>query len=250
VDLHSATANTPGRIRLHGAQSHRQPARQQGRSRATTSARQLLRSTGLPHGTPDARAHKTSNHLGACGGSALGKRLTSSERTIMRITRRQWLALASGLAASVGAASAFAAGRVIRVSLWDRGAMPMNWQGQGTMMGRGALGQNMPMAHMGISVSTSTVAAGVVTFEVKNASKDLVHEMVISPIKDGRTALPYIQATNKVDEDAAGHLGEVAELAPGKSGALKLTLKPGRYILYCNVAGHYALGMWTLLTVK
>jgi uncharacterized cupredoxin-like copper-binding protein len=27
-------------------------------------------------------------------------------------------------------------------------------------------------------------------------------------------------------------------------------LKPGRYILYCNIPGHYALGMWTLLTVK
>jgi uncharacterized cupredoxin-like copper-binding protein len=168
----------------------------------------------------------------------------------MTITRRKWLALASGLAASVGAASAFAAGRVIRVSLWDRGAMPMNMQGQGPMMGMGAGGQNMPMAHMGINVSSHTVAAGVVTFEVKNASKALVHEMVVSPIKDSKTPLPYIQATNKIDEDAAGHLGEVAELAPGKSGALTLTLKPGSYILYCNVAGHYALGMWTLLTVK
>lgn len=31
----------------------------------------------------------------------------------------------------------------------------------------------------------------------------------------------------KVDEDAAGHIGEVAELETGQSGALTMTLKPG-----------------------
>jgi uncharacterized cupredoxin-like copper-binding protein len=167
----------------------------------------------------------------------------------MSITRREWIALASGLAASLGAGAAFAASRVIKVSLWDTGATSMSMQGQGSMMGMGAGGQKMPMAHMGIKVSSATVAAGVVSFDVRNDSTVMVHEMVISPIKDSKTPLPYNQSTNKVDEDAAGHLGEVADLAPGKSGALKLTLKRGRYILYCNVAGHYALGMWTLLTV-
>jgi len=117
-------------------------------------------------------------------------------------------------------------------------------------MGMGKIGNNMPMAPMGIRVSSHTVAAGEVTFEVTNTSKQMVHEMVISPVKDMNTPLPYDKAGNKVDEDAAGHLGEVAELEPGKKGALKLTLKPGRYLLYCNVPGHYALGMWTLLTVK
>jgi uncharacterized cupredoxin-like copper-binding protein len=107
----------------------------------------------------------------------------------------------------------------------------------------------MHMAHMGIKLSSHTVRAGKVSFEVRNDSKALVHEMVISPIKDTRTPLPYDQAQNKVDEDAAGHLGEVAELEPGKSGSLTLDLKRGRYVLYCNVVGHYALGMWTVLTV-
>ena len=66
---------------------------------------------------------------------------------------------------------------------------------------------------------------------------------------DPNTPLPYDETLMKVDEDAAGHLGEVAELAPGQSGALRLTLKPGQYILYCNIPGHYAVGMWSLLTV-
>jgi len=41
----------------------------------------------------------------------------------------------------------------------------------------------------------------------------------------------------------------VSELAPGKSGVLRIALKPGKYILYCNAPGHYALGMWTEITV-
>lgn len=39
----------------------------------------------------------------------------------------------------------------------------------------------------------------------------------------------------KVDEAAAGHLGEVAELETGHSGVLTLTLKPGTRILYCDI---------------
>jgi uncharacterized cupredoxin-like copper-binding protein len=144
-----------------------------------------------------------------------------------------------------------AAGQVIRVSLWDKGAASMNMLEHGPMMGMG-MGhstESMPMGPMGVKASTHKVKAGTVTFEVVNNSRELVHEMVISPVKNSSTPLPYNKADNKVDEDAAGHLGEVAELEPGKSGALRIDLKPGRYILYCNLPGHYALGMWTLLTV-
>lgn len=170
----------------------------------------------------------------------------------MKLTRRKWLAIASACVAIVSSGQSFASGKVIKVSLWDNGAHAMNMLGHGPMMGMGmgTMGKDMPMAPMGIKMSSRTVAAGEVTFEVKNTSKQLVHEMVISPIKDAKNPLPYDKAANKVDEDAAGHLGEVAELDPGKSGALRLTLKSGRYILYCNIPGHYALGMWTLLTVK
>lgn len=170
----------------------------------------------------------------------------------MKLTRRKWFAMASGFIATVSAGHALARSSVIKVSLWDKGAMSMNMLGHGQMMGMG-MGQPgtlMPMGPMGLTLSTHTVKAGAVTFDVTNTSKEMVHEMVVSPIKDSNQPLPYIEAANKVDEDAAGHLGEVAELEPGKKGALTITLKPGRYILYCNIPGHYALGMWTLVTVK
>lgn len=170
----------------------------------------------------------------------------------MKLSRRNWLVVASGFVATFSAGQVLARSTVVKVSLWDKGATSMNMLGKGEMMGMamGTIGGKMPMAPMGIRMSSQTVSAGDVTFEVTNASKQMVHEMVISPVKDPKTPLPYDKAGNKIDEDAAGHLGEVAELEPGKKGALTLNLKPGKYILYCNVPGHYVLGMWTLLTVK
>ena len=161
------------------------------------------------------------------------------------------LGLALALALSTGPALA-AAGSLVKVSLWDKGAQSMGMLAKGPMMGMamGEAGAKMPMAPMGIKVSTHDVKAGAVTFAVHNASTQLVHEMVLSPVKDAATALPYDKKGQKVDEDAAGHLGEVSELAPGKGGSLTIDLKPGRYILYCNIPDHYALGMWTLINVK
>lgn len=119
------------------------------------------------------------------------------------------------------------------------------------MMGMGmAMKGDMKMAPMSIVISNKQAAAGKVTFNVTNVSKGVIHEMIVAPIKDENTALPYVDAENRVDEDKAADLGEVSELEPGKSGSLTLDMKPGQYILYCNVPGHYAMGMWTVLTVK
>jgi uncharacterized cupredoxin-like copper-binding protein len=171
----------------------------------------------------------------------------------MKLSRRQCFVLAAGAAAMGTSVPVFAAGQVVRVSLWDQGAASMNMLDHGPMMGMGmGMGhatESTPMGPMGIKASTHKVKAGTVTFEVVNNSRELVHEMVISPVKSPSAQLPYDKAGNKVDEDAAGHLGEVAELEPGKSGALRIDLKPGRYILYCNLPGHYVLDMWTILTV-
>lgn len=170
----------------------------------------------------------------------------------MTILRRTVVTLAAAVALAMSAGQTFAKGSVIEVSLWDKGAMSMNMLGKGPWMGMmmGNHGAGMPMGPMGISVSARTVKAGEVTFAVTNSSMEMVHEMVVSPIKDEKAELPYDSVAQKVDEDAAGSLGEVADLDPGKRGALTIDLKPGTYILYCNIAGHYALGMWTLVTVK
>jgi uncharacterized cupredoxin-like copper-binding protein len=144
------------------------------------------------------------------------------------------------------AAPAFA-DATVNVSLLDKGGM-MDLS-KNMMMGMGMKG-DMKMAIMSIKLDKKAVPAGKVTFRVKNASKETVHEMLVAPVASATTPLPFIDNENRVDEEKTGDLGEVSELDPGKSGALTLELKPGLYILYCNVPGHYTAGMWTMLKVK
>jgi uncharacterized cupredoxin-like copper-binding protein len=170
------------------------------------------------------------------------------DHIMMQITRRKSLALAAGLAALISVQAAFAADTTVTVSLWDKGpdSVMMDEAHMG-MMGK----MQMPagMAMMGISVDVATVPAGTVTFNVTNASKDIVHEMVLSPIKAGATELPYLKDENRIDEETAGHLGEVSELDPGAAGSLTVDMTPGQYIIYCNIPGHFIGGMWTMVTV-
>lgn len=160
---------------------------------------------------------------------------------------RLFLHAAALVAATVLASPSYAAGTVVNVSLWDKGTsaeMPMD-------LGFPATGKDMSKVTMGIAVSTDTVKAGEVTFEVLNSSKETVHEVIVARLKDATTPLPYLAGDAKVDEDKAGvHLGEVSELDPGKTGALRLDLAPGIYLLYCDIPNHYMAGMWTLFTVK
>jgi uncharacterized cupredoxin-like copper-binding protein len=159
------------------------------------------------------------------------------------------LALAGGVFAAFCGSAALAADSTIKVSLWDKGPdSAMMDDTHMYPMGKDMMA-NMGMAMMGITIDQSTVPAGKVTFEVSNDSKDIIHEMVLSPITGLDEKLPYLADEYKIDEDAAGHLGEVAELDPGKSGTLGIDLKPGQYLLYCNIPGHYIGGMWTVLTV-
>jgi uncharacterized cupredoxin-like copper-binding protein len=73
-----------------------------------------------------------------------------------------------------------------------------------------------------------------------------------TPTQGVRTCLclACVPAESRVNEDAAGHLGEVSELDPGQSGSLSMKLDPGTYMLFCNVPGHYMAGMWTTITVE
>lgn len=135
----------------------------------------------------------------------------------------------------------------IKVQLWDNGTEMDLSKNLG--MGIGSIA-DMSKAMMGIKIDHARVAPGKVTFDVTNTSNAIVHEMLVAPIKTRETKMPFIEAENRVDEEKAGHLGEVSELEPGKSGSLTLTLKPGLYVLYCNVPGHFMAGMWAIIEVR
>jgi uncharacterized cupredoxin-like copper-binding protein len=136
----------------------------------------------------------------------------------------------------------------INVTLLDKGpdsAQP----DEAHPLGLGSNG-DMSMAMLSVKADVTTVPAGKVTFQVTNSSKDIVHEMLVSPAPADGKLMPYMADMMKVDEDSAGHLGEVSELNPGQGGALTLDLKPGKYVLFCNIPAHFMNGMWTEITVN
>lgn len=154
--------------------------------------------------------------------------------------------ISAGNAADVPG-EAVAPAAVVNVRLVDMGHTVDLSKNQG--LGIGMKG-DMSKAHLKIEADKFAVPAGWVTFKVANLSTDMEHEMLVVPINGMETPLPYVEQENRVDEKAAGDVGEVAELAPGKSGELTVELRPGLYALICNIPGHYAAGMWRVLAVQ
>jgi plastocyanin len=86
------------------------------------------------------------------------------------------------------------------------------------------------------------LTAGTYTFRVHNEGAT-DHELIIAPTTNG--TLPLRPDGLTVDEEAV-QSAEPGSLEPGSPGAertLTVQLKPGRYIFFCNMEGHYMAGM-------
>jgi uncharacterized cupredoxin-like copper-binding protein len=93
-----------------------------------------------------------------------------------------------------------------------------------------------------IKLDTDSVKAGTVTFEATNASDTKqIHELVVLKTDMSADKLPV--KNGAVPEKQFRKMGEVEDMAPGKSKHLTLKLTPGNYVLICNQPGHYAMGM-------
>ena len=103
------------------------------------------------------------------------------------------------------------AASTIHVKLWDKGGSMDMSKGMGLGIG---MGGDMKNATMGVEIDKKTVKAGKVTFDVTNVSKETIHELIVSPIKDANETLPYLNNESRVDEEHGSHLGEVSELDP------------------------------------
>ncbi len=121
--------------------------------------------------------------------------------------------------------------------------------GQGCGPGYGMMGQGMMGGMMSVRTNVASVKAGKVTFDVTNLSRSIVHEMIVVTVENHNTPLPYDYNTGQIPEKQVRMLGETEEIEPNAEKTISLDLKPGFYLLICNVPGHYAAGMWTPLTV-
>jgi len=98
------------------------------------------------------------------------------------------------------------------------------------------------IAHMHLALEPEKLKPGQVTIQAENQSKTLVHEVIVVRAS-GAKELPFDAKQNRVVEARIRSLGEIADLAPGKSGKLTLNLTAGTYLLICNQPGHYKDGM-------
>lgn len=110
---------------------------------------------------------------------------------------------------------------------------------------------NVIEKEMTIQLSPATAPSGLVEFVVKNEGEK-PHEFVIFRNDLPDKKLP-IKAGN-LDEGAKGlkHIGEInlSRLKSKATRALRLKLKPGRYLLVCNLPGHAQAGMKAEFVVK
>ncbi len=95
-----------------------------------------------------------------------------------------------------------------------------------------------------IAPEPSQVAAGNVTFKVRNAGA-IKHEFVV--LRTNKKASELLKGK---EADESGNVGEIGNLDPGQTKSLKLNLKSGHYALICNLPGHYKLGQHADLTVR
>jgi uncharacterized cupredoxin-like copper-binding protein len=97
-----------------------------------------------------------------------------------------------------------------------------------------------------ITVNVPSVKAGKIKIGVRNLAT-MQHSFEVLKTDVPQDKIPVDLASAKAKED--GKVGEIASIPAGKSAAVTIDLTPGKYVLMCNVAGHYQLGMHIGFTV-
>ena len=142
-------------------------------------------------------------------------------------------------------------GTTVRVRLANMG---------GAMTGSGGMMERRSPATAGmmrIATDRQSVPSGQISLTAANAGS-MTHELIVLPLGAGQSVgTRTIGTNNRVSE--TGSLGEASRtcgagagegIAPGSTGWVTVRLRPGRYELVCNIAGHYRAGMYAELDVE
>jgi len=98
-----------------------------------------------------------------------------------------------------------------------------------------------------IVVTPDHIAAGEAELVVTNHGPD-THELIV--VRSRRSHLPVRLDGLTVDEEALRTVVTVEGVAPDGVRRVRLHLAPGRYELFCNMAGHFMAGMYGDLVVR
>ena len=100
-----------------------------------------------------------------------------------------------------------------------------------------------------INVGSRQVSPGTVDFRVTNKGPD-AHELIV--VRTSESELPLRTDGITVSEERLKR-STVGVLEPGQPGAvrdLRVRLTKGRYVLLCNMSGHFMGGMHAVVVVR
>ena len=99
----------------------------------------------------------------------------------------------------------------------------------GALLGGGPSHVQVVAKEFSLGLSRTQLHAGTAVIELANFGQD-PHDLRLQRV-------------------GARHIAGLGDVAPGARADLSLTLAPGRYLLWCSVANHRALGMRATLVV-
>jgi len=117
--------------------------------------------------------------------------------------------------------------------------------------GAGGKTLEIKMGEFYFEPSSATAKAGQTTIEAPNEGS-VEHELVLFKTNADPASLPT-EANGEVDEEKldkeAEEAGEIADVEAGDTKSEEFDLSPGKYVMFCNLPGHYAQGMYGTVTV-
>jgi uncharacterized cupredoxin-like copper-binding protein len=103
------------------------------------------------------------------------------------------------------------------------------------------------MKEYSITLSVPTIKAGTIKFGIRN-NGTMVHDFDLYKTDLAFDKLPTDGGTAKVKMD--GLVKQMINISAQRSTTLSADLTAGSYVIICNVAGHYQLGMRAALKVE
>ncbi len=110
---------------------------------------------------------------------------------------------------------------------------------------------DVTMHDFGIKVSRHLVRAGKVVLHVTNRGPS-THEINVDLTRYGAGEIPLKRDGLTAAEDAKGlkRIDSIEQVNLHHTGDLTVDLRPGRYVLWCNLEGHYLGGMHETFDVR
>lgn len=99
-----------------------------------------------------------------------------------------------------------------------------------------------------IQLGTTSAPAGKVTFAVHNDGPSK-HEFVVFKTDLAPDALPKDDNGDVAESDTFAPVDEIEDIAKGADPKLEVDLVAGKYVVICNLPGHYRQGMSASFTV-